>query len=237
MAKHRFHVPSLSDTRVTLDRDESKHAVRSLRVAVDDVVDLFDGAGVVASGRVTSARSSEVVIDVTDRRDVPRVAPWVEIAAAVPKGSRADPMVEKLSECGCDRLVPLVTKRSVVEPRQAKRGRWDRIAVESAKQCGRAWLMDIAEPTPLERVLAEADHDVKLIAHTEEGPSERQRVHGLHTDLEAASRVLVLIGPEGGWTDGELSDAFAAGFTPAALGPHVMRVETAAITAAVLLRA
>ncbi|MBI1372087.1 MAG: RsmE family RNA methyltransferase [Phycisphaera sp.] len=238
MSKHRFYVADLGGAAITLDRDESKHAVRSLRVAVDDLVELFDGAGAVGVGRVTEARSGAVTIEVTQRKDVPRVGPWVEIASAVPKGARADTLVEKVSECGCDRLVPMLTKRSVVDPRAGKQDRWSRMAVESAKQCGRAWLMQIAEPTPFERVIAGADHDVKLIAHTVDASADaRVTVQELHTRIAGATRVLALIGPEGGWADEELSAALAEGFTPVSLGPHVMRIETAAIAAAILLRA
>jgi len=236
MATHRFHVADISESPVTLSRDESKHAVRSLRIGAGDHVELFDGAGGVAAGVVKSARSSEVVIEVTERSDVPRKSLHVEIAAAVPKGARADTMIEKLTECGCDRFVPMLTKRSVVDPRAGKRDRWSRIVVEATKQCGRAWLMDVAKPTPIDRVIAAADHDVKLIAHTTDA-ADRSTVQDLHTRLSAAGRVLVLIGPEGGWHDDELSAATSAGFTPLRLGPHVLRIETAAITAAALLRA
>ena len=220
-----------------LDEEQSAHGRRVLRLDVGDHVELFDGAGVVGTGRVAEA-GKRLHIEVIDRTERPRPRPWIDLAVAVPKGGRADGVVEKASELGADRLIPLRTRRGVVDPGRGKQRRFERIALASAKQCGRAWLLQIERPTELDRLLDEADHDLKLIADMK---SEREPDRGWHglvesSELDHAERILILIGPEGGWTNRERRAAVDAGCRPWRLAPHTLRVETAAAAALAILR-
>lgn len=226
----RFHIDDLSAPLVRLGDEESQHARKVMRVAVGDVVELFDGQGSVASAEV-SAVGRAVELRVIERHRAERVKPWIDLAVAVPKGDRAAVLAEKAAELGADRLIPLICERSVVDPRQGKVERWRRIAVEAAKQCGRPWGMEVAEPAALAKVLREVDHEVRLIADTGEAGVSRTPPRP-----RAEDRVLVLIGPEGGWTEGERTAAALAGFTPWRLGPYVLRIETAALAALAKLR-
>lgn len=132
------------------------------------------------------------------------------------------------------RFIPLITQRRVVEPRETRVAKWRQAtAVESAKQCGRAWLIEIDDPTPLADVLR-AQRDSVLLVGDSRGDSAHQALH----DAGAAPSVALLIGPEGGFTDPERDAIRAAGAAPIALGPHVLRVETAAaVGAAVVIAA
>lgn len=232
MATRRFYCPDLSPSQLTLDDEQGSHARRSLRLSAGDAVELFDGAGEIAEGRVAEVKK-RVSIDIIQRRQAPRLSPVVDLAVALPKGARADVLIEKASELGADRVIPLITQRSVVEPRDSKMRRFDRLCVESAKQCGRAYLMQIDEPTPLSDVINRADHDLKWIADTS---LAGESVHKMPSGTGLGERVIVLIGPEGGWTDTERQAARDAGFTPQRLGPHVMRIETAALAAVAICR-
>jgi len=232
MTLHRFYVPDLGAGPPTLDADESAHARRVLRLTEGDRVELFDGRGTIASATIRSIRSP-VSFDIAERRTVAPPAPAIDLAVAMPKGDRAATLIEKASELAADRLIPLRTERSVVDPGKGKRQRFDRIAIESAKQCGRAHLMAIAPTTPLADLLRTADHDLKLLAD----PSGDSTVQILHADDPPPQRLIVLIGPEGGWTDDERNAAKHAGFIAWRFAEHILRIETAALAALAILRA
>lgn len=232
MSIRRFFHDDLASgpRRIDLPPDEAKHARRVLRIERGDRVELFDGAGRIADGTVESA-TREVSIRVDAVREAARARPTIDVAVAMPKGDRAATLVEKLSELGADRLIPLSTKRSVVDPGKGKLERFDRIALEAAKQCGRPWLMTIDRPTTIERVIANAGDAVGLIGDPD-GVQELPIVgSGGH-----AARVLVLIGPEGGWTAEERAAASEAGFTAWRFAENVLRIETAAMAAVAILR-
>lgn len=243
MARHRFHVDDVSTDRVAITGEEADHARRVLRLAPGDTVELLDGRGGVASGEVTEAGRS-FTIAIGERWRVPRLKPRVDLAAAIPKGDRAATLIEKASELSADRVIPLITERSVVEPGKGKRKRFERIAAESAKQCGRAWTMAVDAPVKLSRLLTAADYDVKRIADLPRatGSMQELQAEAARSDTVArpyhsqAESVLVLIGPEGGWTEAERAQAREAGFATWRLGPAVMRIETAALAALAILR-
>jgi 16S rRNA (uracil1498-N3)-methyltransferase len=227
----RYYVSALRRGVVELDEDESRHARKVMRAAVGDEVELFDGAGSEGTGHIT-ALAGRVQVQVTGLRATERPRPHIEIATALPKGDRAAMLVEKISELGADRLVVLHTQRSVVEPGEGKMERLRRIALESGKQSGRTWLMEVEGPVELESFVHQAREGVKLIADTAvQADLPRREVSWTGSD-----RIVVLIGPEGGWTDHERLAAAEAGFTGWRLGPHVLRVETAAIAAVAILR-
>lgn len=231
---HRFYCSDLgagkglSDFVATLDRDESRHAVNVLRLNVGDEVALFDGKGIDAIGQVVSTAKPGVRIEVTTWTPVQDPGPQIVIASAIPKGPRADAMIQQLSQVGVTQLIPLLSERSVVKPGGGKLEKFRRAALESAKQCGRSVLMDIAETQTFAEVLA-LQSTCRLIADAGGKPIQ-EIVSG------ATASILVLIGPEGGWSADERSLATAAAFQAVRLGPHIMRIETAAVIAAAMLR-
>jgi 16S rRNA (uracil1498-N3)-methyltransferase len=239
---HRFYCPGLSasvreqgpwDAPVQLGPDESKHAVRVLRLSAGDAVTLFDGQGLVADGTISpvSGARDAVCVVVSAARKVAPAIPELTLAVALPKGSRVDDMIEQLSQVGVDRVIPLRTRRSIVDARDTKLDRLARAAIESAKQCGRAHVMKIDATLDFDRVLLQPAQ-TRLIA----APGQRTISDSFTDALRSSSGVLVLIGPEGGWDDAELVAADAAGFARWSLGPHVMRIETAAVAAASIVR-
>jgi 16S rRNA (uracil1498-N3)-methyltransferase len=202
----RFFVERLG-ARVALDARQSRHAARVLRLRPGDAVTLFDGRGQEADGRIVELLPC--IVEAGEPRTAPARGPL--IAAALPKGKRADFMVEKLSELGVAAFRPVHFARSVRRATPAALRRFERIAVESAKQCGRSRVMEILEPaTP-----AELPADIMVA-----DPSSAEPLRG----------AAVLIGPEGGLTDAERARFSRFGW----LAPNILRVETAAITAAVL---
>ena len=242
----RIHIPVVRVGDVPLDVGQAHHARAVLRLADGAAVEVFDDAGNVAAAtlvfdgpRAALARIERIDVAEAVSSDAGGLR-W-SVAAAVPKGERADWMVEKLSELGCAAFIPLATVRSVVLPEgRNKRDRWARIAAESAKQSRRRGVMRIEELTTLTdlaRRIADA-----MARHTE----GRARGWFLSTESAAvparaaidaglADPFLLAIGPEGGWTSDEQSALSAAGLTPVGLTRTILRVETAAVAAAAIV--
>jgi len=237
----RLHVPVLSVGRNTLDERQARHAVDVLRLASGTTVEVFDDAGHVAAAELVIEDEGDVWVEVEALDDGAAAARRTQIAltiaSAVPKGERADWMIEKLSELGVTAFVPLAAARSVVLPEgKNKRDRWMRIAEESAKQSRRAGVMRIAELTSVsavvERVQASRDHTAAWHFSTGERATP---IAQLAQKLKPAQAVIGLIGPEGGWTDDEVAGFVKAHVAAARLTPTVLRVETAAIAVAAVI--
>lgn len=225
-------LPQTTGLAVTLDKDQARHATRVLRLSVGDAVQLIDGRGTVAKATLTAVddpRQTTCTIDALTYAPAP--SPCIELACAIPKGPRADAMVNDLAQLGTDRLIPLMTQRSVVHPRDTKLQRLAKAAAQAGKQSGNAWFMQIDEATRFEDAL-DSEADLKLIADPYAQP-----MADLPTRLNSVSAVRVLVGPEGGLTDQERADAEQAGFTPWRYSPNVLRIETAAAAAVAILRA
>ncbi len=212
--------------------EEAQHAARVKRCEINDLVGLLDGRGRTASGRIAAVRKDsrtkqwelDVLIDRLDEH--PRARPRVEVWSAVPKGGRLDDMIDQLSQAGACGWAPLDTTRSVAEPTGHKLTRLHRIIVESAKQCGRPWLLEVGDGGSI----ADAMRAGVVIFADASGTSFEPSAPGPAPEL-----VRVLVGPEGGWTDEERSQARASGAILASFGPHAMRIETAAVVAAAIV--
>jgi 16S rRNA (uracil1498-N3)-methyltransferase len=224
----RFYVDhDLSAPSVLLPDEEAAHVRKVRRIRSGSPVELFNGRGGMRSGRLEGRR----VVFTEALRTAPAPASRLTLAVSPPKGDRMTFLVEKLSELGADVLIPTVFERSVdagVTVRTAKIGRWRRTAVEAAKQCGRAFLLEVCEPMSLldlqARVL-DFDHAVLLAP----GGVPFERVLAAFTPLPRS--VLILVGPEGGITSRESADL---GLPCASLGTHILRIETAAVAAAAI---
>ena len=230
MSERFFLATAPRDGRALLAGDEARHLARVLRAKVGDEVRLFDGSGAEWPARVTRIGRDEVALDVgppLPATTAPRIA--LSLAVALPKGDRQKWMVEKLTELGTARLVPLVTARGVAEATESARARLERGVIEACKQCGRNTLMEIGAAASLAALSAALPPDsLRLIAHPDGAP--------LDTFLPATAREIVAaVGPEGGFDDEEIATAERSGFKRVSLGPHILRIETAAIALAAKL--
>jgi 16S rRNA (uracil1498-N3)-methyltransferase len=222
----RLHVPLISVGKLTLDHGQSRHARDVLRLSDGDAVELFDDAGASADARIAGGNGDRVIVDVATIRHSKIAHGGLTVASAVPKGERADWMVEKLSEIGVDCFIPLATERSVVLPKgKSKHERWERLAIESAKQSRRAGVMKINQLTAVENIAAPG----ALFLTTE---PEAQSILEIKTSTH---RITLLIGPEGGWSANELKRFREAGLTGVKLTATILRIETAAICAAAVV--
>ena len=221
------------DRQAVLEGDEARHLARVLRAAVGDSVTLFDGTGNAWEARVATLGRDRVALDlVIDLPAAPAPAVPVTIAVALPKGDRQKWMVEKLTELGVARLVPLVTSRGVAEATDSARGRLERGVIEACKQCGRDTLMAIGAAESILSLVGGLPAGTRgLVADPGGSPLES----ALSGSGDATTAVVVLVGPEGGFTPEEIATAEGAGCVRESLGPHILRIETAAIAAAARL--
>jgi len=228
----RFYTDAvLGPGDVVLDGPEAHHLAAVRRLRPGDAVVLFNGDGLEYPARVVAVAKRSVALTVEAVASPARELPCRLVAAApLPKGDRAQVLVEKLTELGATDFVPLRTQRSVVEPRDAKLDKLQRYAVEASKQCGRNRLLRVGPLTAWSDFLADAALPRRrVVAHVGGTPLSAEKHPGPPEEL------LLAVGPEGGLTDDEVTAARQAGFEVVGLGPRVLRVETALIALVVWL--
>jgi 16S rRNA (uracil1498-N3)-methyltransferase len=229
MADRYFAESPIKDSSARLAGGEAHHLAHVMRAKPGDEVTLFDGSGAEFAARVTRVGRADIELEILARRDVNReLLAAVALGAALPKGERARWLVEKATELGVARLVPLETHNGNECPSAAAIEKLRRAVIEASKQCGRNRLLEISEPQPLVDFLAATDKKgARLIAHPG-GGDFRATLDGLTAALAAAPIALV-VGPEGGFTRAEIGAAQSHGWRTVDLGPRVLRVETAAL--------
>ncbi len=202
-----------------LSADETRH-LKVKRHYENEKIAVFDGKGTVAVAKLVG--KDEIQIELVQKF---QNEAFLTIATAVPKGERFDFLLQKLTELNVATIVPIKTKYSVVLPKEAKIERSNRILIEACKQSKRAWVPEIIQLTDFSSVLKEKV-DVKLILYQN---GEKLK------EIPKNKKVLVLVGPEGGFTEEEIKAAEKAGFVKASVGRNVLRIETAAIAAAAII--
>ncbi len=220
----RYYCPGpWREGRAILEGDEVRHLARVRRVEVGGRVEVFDGIGHVATAEVVAIGRDRAELAIVGGGEGMDLAGTLILASAVPKGDRFDWLVEKATELGVTRLVPIRAERSTVDPRATKLERLRRVVVEACKQSGRARLMTLDEPMDWRDWLdsGSGGAGARLVAH----PGGDRL--GPAPDLAAG--VALAIGPEGGFTGAEVAEAREAGYRAVGLGPTILRVETAAV--------
>ena len=219
---------------VLLEGDEARHAVVVRRTVVGEQVVLADGAGTAATCVVTATTKSTLTATVESVRHEPRPTPSVTVVQAIPKGERAELAVEVLTEIGTDRIVPWAAARCVGVwrgERAAKSlAKWRATARESGKQSRRAWLPEVTAMASTADVVAMIGEVALAVVLHEDATASLAAL-----PVEAAASILVVVGPEGGLTDEELT-AFSAAHV-VRLGRPVLRTSTAGVAAVAALLA
>jgi len=218
--------------RLDVSGEDAHHLARVLRLRPGETVTVADGSGWWRAYRVESAgraaAGAAVALEaLAERQREPALAPRLAVAFALTKADKPELVVQKLTELGVDRIVPVLAERSVARPDDGKARReaerWRRIAKEAARQCRRANLPVVEDLRPLQAL---AGHPGLVVAERNGGPVDA-------LVEPPGGELLVVVGPEGGLAGGEV-DALEP-WARLDLGPHVLRAETAAIAAAALL--
>ena len=227
---------------VSLSADEARHARGVLRLQPGDEVYVFDGAGREFRCAVREFSGDGAALDVLEEVEPARPESPLDLTLGIAllKGEKFDLVVQKATELGATCIVPVAASRADVRIRngdEAKRKvtRWQRIALEAAKQCGRARLMEIEEPVAFKALIDQPaeEEELRLMFAERNGSSLAEIARN---PVSGSVKVSALVGPEGGWADEDIALAREAGWQIVTLGGRTLRAETAAIAAVTLLQ-
>lgn len=229
--------PLVSGAAAVLSGDAANHIARVLRLRPGDPLALFDGRGGEYEAKLTELQGAKVIVQVGEHRAQERESKLrITLLQGIARGDRMDTIVQKATELGVARIVPVMTERSVVKlsshNAHKKHAHWLAIAIAACEQCGRNRLPELAQPqTVSDAVSRECEPNSRCLL----------LVPGAAATLAATARgstsITLLIGPEGGLSAMESEIAIRAGFTGCRIGPRILRTETASLAAIAALQA
>ncbi len=227
----------LADDLVVIAGEDHRYLTRVLRLKIGDAVVLFDGMGVEADATIARVGPRALELRVEARRPAPKAErPDVTLIQALTKGDKLDLVVQKATELGVARIIPVTSARSVprLEAMRAigRRTRWQKIARDAARQSGRVDVPEIEPVTALSTALTSSPNDAFRVLLWE---GARQSSLRTVIPTERPKRVVIVTGPEGGFSEEEVEFARAAGFAVVGLGPRILRTETAALVTLAIL--
>ena len=222
---HLFYTQEIKSDYFALPEKEAKHCLKVLRLKKNDIVHLTDGKGYLYTGIIETLAPKECIIKIIDSHKEAKKNASIHIAVSPTKNTdRFEWFIEKATEIGVDIITPVIcerTERKVIKPE-----RLNKILISAIKQSLRTYLPELKEITKFEKLISSAEEQIKLIAHCNE--NEKKTIKELYNNN---SNVLIIIGPEGDFTETEIKKAINLGFKSVTLGKSRLRTETAAIVA------
>jgi len=239
--RHFLIDPSAApNTRVAIQQSEAHHIKNVLRLKPGDRIKLFDGTGFEYEGVIRKMSAAQVDVEIRSKvRATVRSGGQIIVAQAFLKEKKMDDLVRKLCELGVAKWIPFFSQRSIARPgasRLAGRSRrWHRIAAEALKQCRRVDLPEIAGACSFEEVLDFSKTcDLKIVFWENEPTPLLRSIDS--KEKHAIRKILLMLGPEGGFTRSEIELAQCSGFVVAGLGPRILRAETATLAACAIVQ-
>lgn len=234
---HRFYLPpeECRTGPLILAGREAHHALRVLRLRRGDRVTVLNGVGGEFICEVETYDRDKLQLGIVEQKAFPAPPCQITLLQALPKGKIIESIIQKATELGATRIVPLLTERVVtdIDEKHADRkaGKWQQVAIEAIKQCGMPWLPRVEAPGTLPGFLGGSEcFEMRLVAALQPG-AQHPRTYFKRFELEHGRKprsVCVWVGPEGDFTPEEVSTVLASGALPITLGKLVLRVETAA---------
>jgi len=229
----RFYVPQprIEKGMLKIEGDEVKHIRKVLRLKAGDEIIVFDGLGKEFEGAIVEEGLSSVVIKIQNIFSSKRDSPLeVTLAQSLLKGEKMDYLIQKATELGVKEIIPFFSSRSVPLLEKSKKlkrhHRWERIAIEASKQCGREVVPKIESLQDYSDMLQTASPDtLRLILWEKEGIKLKEILER----LKEKKKIFFIIGPEGGFSQLEVDEAKKTGFIPVTLGRRILRAETASL--------
>lgn len=233
---HRFMVDpeNISGRTVRIEGSDLKHLNQVLRLKKGDIIKVFDGKGTEYTARLAEVgkdKAFAVIEETHEASTEPRVR--LTLYQGLPKMDKMELIIQKAVELGVYRIVPVITQRTVVQPdgqsAEKRLARWNRIAVEAAKQCGRAYVPEISKPLAMREVLEDFggyDLSIALYENEKKGLKELLKCYNIND----VGKMALFVGPEGGFAPDEADAMHRAGIRTAGLGGRILRTETAAIS-------
>jgi 16S rRNA (uracil1498-N3)-methyltransferase len=229
----RFYVPQprIEKGMLKVEGEEVKHIRKVLRLRAGDEIAVFDGLGKEFEGMIVEEGLSSVVIRIQNVYSSKGDSPLeVTLAQSLLKGEKMDYLIQKATELGIQEIIPFLSSRSVPllekSGRLKRHHRWERIAVEASKQCGRSVVPKIESLQDYSEILRRTSPNTLLLILWER---EGTRLKEILERSEERKKIFFVIGPEGGFSQEEVEEAKRAGFIPVTLGRRILRAETASL--------
>lgn len=242
MTTPRLYLPEEMEvgSRLRLGVDNRRYIGNVLRLRVGDRLILFDGRGKECDAVIRELDAVSAAVEILEKRDVSTAGVRVTLAQALPKGSKMDVIVQKTTELGVTRVIPFHSLRSIprlpAEKSRLKTARWQKIAVEACRQCGRADIPEVTDVLSFEEAVeVGVPGALKLLLWEEE---RERRAREVLKDENAAQTddIVVMVGPEGGFAPSEVDKALKLQYRSVGLGPRILKVETASIAILTILQ-
>lgn len=216
-----------------LDEDASNHLGRVLRMQINDPLVIFNGDGHDYGAVITAVNKKSIEVKITACHTLDTESPLrIHLVQGVARGEKMDFIIQKAVELGVTDITPVLTEYGNVkldaERLDKKQQHWQKVAISACEQCQRAYIPTVHEPQSFKDWVVLAHTGLKLILH----PYHSHSIQSLQAD----TRLTLLVGPEGGLSDREVTQAQAQGFTALKLGPRILRTETAALVAMSMLQ-
>ncbi len=233
-----YVLPSqISGNTIHIDNSERHHLINVLRLKRGDEVQVFDGEGNSYNAVLGDTRSSVVNASICHHQFYAPNSPQITLFQGLPKSDKLQLIVQKTTEIGVDQIVPMICQRSIpkqtVATQKKRQARWQRIAIEAAKQCKRPRFPKVLDTRKITDCFEMATHlDLSILFWENEENQEIKVILQNHRQIRSVG---LFIGPEGGFSDEEVEDAIQSGCIPARLGDNILRTETAAIVGVALV--
>jgi 16S rRNA (uracil1498-N3)-methyltransferase len=233
----------LSSEQITITGDQARYLSLVLRVKPGDPITIFDGVGFKYTCKILAGHKKEVIVERLKKEEYSVESPVsIALAQGIPKGDKMDFIIQKSTELGIRKIIPLITERSQVRHTD-KIARWQKIALSASQQSGRDKIPEIDSPVefkdflnsipPLEKGDEGGFHNKGIIFSEEHKNQDLKKVLSSFKDVQ---QITLLIGPEGGFSKEEVTTAVKKGFIEASLGPRILRTETAPIAAITIIQ-
>jgi len=228
----------IGSTSIIIGTD-AKHIKKALRLKPGEMIGLFDGLGFEYEARIVHLAADSVEVLITRSFPSKTESPVkIIVAQAFLKDRKMDTLVRQLSELGITKWIPFIASRSVPQPDKkrlaARTERWEKIAIEAMKQCKRGRITEIGATVSFENILKTVeDCDLKIVFYE----NETKSINSIPSEHDGnIGAICIMLGPEGGFTSQEIESARNCGFHISALGPRIMKAETATIAASALIQ-
>lgn len=220
--------------RAIIDGINVKYLTQVLRSSIGDELTLLDGRGKGYKGKINSIDKYKIEVQIIEAIEMATESPLeITLAQGIPKAEKMEIIIQKATELGIKRIIPLITQRTIVRIKSpTSLERWAKIAISSAQQSGRSMVPVIEGIKEFKKYITQKFSGIGLIFNEGEKRGIKEFLKG----LKGVREITFLIGPEGGFTNEEVRSALEKGFISVGLGPRILRTETAAITALSILQ-
>lgn len=234
---HTFYVPppQIHTDTATITDSEQHHLRNVLRLTPGATIRIIDGQGNVYTAEVLDIGTNRKPIEarILTHEFHASVLPTLTLFQGLPKNDKMELILQKATEIGVTQIVPIYAAHALQKPSQNRYERWHRIVISATKQCKRTWLPKLCEPQTFEASLTRLDQfSLCLFFNPHSGQESRvQHIREVLREVSRATAIALFVGPEGGFSNQEVTTAIESGCVPVTLGRNILRTETAAITA------